>query len=91
MEDDYAVDDFNFDLLAGIYAEQDRITAEDGEQAGIDYIFDNVMTIGASVIELEAKGYTNAEINAEIHMRRYTGQGFTTIRFGNACKRDKDE
>lgn len=79
--DEYTVDDFNFDLLAGIYDEQDRILAEQGEKAWLAAVYDDVMTVGSAIMELEAAGYTFAEIEAEIHMRRYTDQGFTHISF----------
>lgn len=79
---EYTDNDFAFDLLAGIYDEMDQILAEQGEAAMLDAAHDNAMTVGGLILDLEKAGYTDAEIQAEIHMRRYTDQGFTHITFG---------
>lgn len=79
--DDYNGNDFALDVLAGMFAESDAIMAEQGEQAWMDHVFDNAPTVGGLWISLLEAGYTDAEINAEIHMRQYTDQGFTTITF----------
>lgn len=79
--DKYSADDFAFDLLAGIYSAQEKILAEQGEEAWLKQVYDDVMMVGGLVIGLEEAGYTEAEISAEIHMRQYTDQGFTHIRF----------
>lgn len=86
--DDYTGDDVAFDVLAGIFSEQERIRAEQGEDAWLEKVYDDVMLVGALTIDLEKAGYTDAEIMAEIHMRMYTGQGFTHISFGNDCAGD---
>lgn len=78
---EYTGDDFALDLLAGIWDEQERILAEQGEEAWLKQVYDDVMTVGGLVIDLEKHGYTDAQIQAEVHMRRYTGQGFTHITF----------
>lgn len=79
--DEYTGDDFAFDLLAGIYAEADRIRADQGEDAFRAYLDDTVMMVGATLLDLE-RHYSDAEIQAQIHMRMYTDQGFTHISFG---------
>lgn len=81
MMDEYTVDDVAFDLLAGIFTEQERIRDEQGEEAWLEKVYDDVMLVGSLSIGLEEAGYTDAEISAEIHMRMYTGQGFTHITF----------
>lgn len=73
--------DFTFDLLAGIFAEQDRILAEEGEEALLKDVDENLCTVGASWLMLNEAGLTDAEILAEVHMRMYTDQGFTHISF----------
>lgn len=80
--DEYTADDVAFDLLAGIYGEQERIREAQGEEAWLAQAYDDVMLTGALLLGLEKAGYTDAEIQAEIHMRMYTDQGFTYITFG---------
>lgn len=79
--DEYTEHDFTFDLLAGIYAEHDKLRETEGDDVATDYMMDNVMTVGSCIIELETAGFTSAQIQAEIHMRQYTEQGFTSISF----------
>lgn len=81
MMDEYTSDDVALDLLAGIFSQQERILAEHGEDAFHKAVQDDVMTVGSLWISLQEAGYTDAEIMAEVHMRRYTDQGFTHIRF----------
>jgi hypothetical protein len=78
---EYNNNDFNLDLIAGIFTEQDRILAEEGQEALEEQIDYDLMTVGVAYMELEAAGYTDAQIQAEIHMRMYTDQGFTHISF----------
>ncbi len=79
--DEYSNDDFTFDLLAGIFSEQDRIFAEEGEAALMVKVDKDLMLVGSLLLSLNESGYTDTVIYAEIHMRQYTGQGFTHISF----------
>lgn len=67
--------EFTFDLLAGMYHELDMAI-----EAGTDdeWLSGNVMTLGWLITDLEAQGYTLADIQDEVDRRHEDGRGMST-------------
>ncbi len=71
------------DALAGIFSEQETVLKAQGQEAFLDKVFDDAPMVGSLWVDLNNSGMTDAEIQAEVHMRQYTGQGFTHITFAD--------
>lgn len=82
MNDEYSAHELEFGLLAGIFTEQERVRAEEGEEAFLDKVlYQDVMMVGELCMGLEKAGFTEDQIHAEVNRLQSLGQGITSITF----------